>query len=71
MNTNTPHLGTYIWTRADGSHRPMTGSVMHEKYQEAEWERKKAALRTPEGQAWLTRQEDASAWRRIIGDTNE
>jgi hypothetical protein len=54
MTTETPHLGTMMWTRGENT-RPMTGSEAHEKAQREHEAKREQDLQTPEGQAWLKR----------------
>lgn len=66
----TPHLGTYMWTR-NGEPRPMNGSQKAEEYAELDRQRKLAALATPEGQEWLRTHGKNSVWQKIVGDSGE
>ena len=53
MTTETPHFGTYLWSRPDGSTRPMQGSAAHDAAK-LEWAKKREQdLLTPDGQKWL------------------
>ena len=55
MTKETPHLGLYQWTEADGQLRPTARSEEGER-RHAEWLKEQAELRkTPEYQAYLER----------------
>ena len=53
MITEAPHFGTYIWTRPDGSTRPMSGSAAHDVAELEMTKKREQDFLTPEGQKWL------------------
>jgi hypothetical protein len=55
MSTETISLGPYVWSRPDGSTRPMWGSSAHLEAMEEFNKQREQDLLTPEGQEWLAR----------------
>lgn len=53
--TETPHLGLYQWSDKEEKQRPTLGSDEFQKNLEEYNERRKQAINTPEGQAWLAK----------------
>jgi hypothetical protein len=55
MTTETPHLGTMLWTRGPNEEnlRPMVGAQAAEKARIDWWAKREQDLLTPEGQKWL------------------
>jgi hypothetical protein len=53
MVKDIPHLGIYKWFDADGTQRPMPGSVEGDRRAAAHEEYLKKAKETPEYAAWV------------------